>query len=229
MMATAVPMKGSTGKFAVDKCLEFIEENGDHERDIIVKTDQENAINLVVKELIEERGEGKTIPEESPKKSSGSNGIAERAVQELEGQIRVLFLGLQGRLGRELDAREGIVAFIPEYAAYLYNRLHRGDDGKVPYERMKGKKVSVLGVELGNFGSNNFFTPSSTLGSLSLSPATPFNSSGTTSSRSSSSLSTSTGLTDIAPSPLSGPAFKKPRSQTPLAFHGELSSLHLRS
>ena len=40
-MATAVPMKGlSTGRFSVDKCLEFIEENGDAEARILVKTDQ---------------------------------------------------------------------------------------------------------------------------------------------------------------------------------------------
>ena len=59
------------------------------------------------------------------------------------------FLGLCLRLGRKLDARERIVAYIPEYASYLLNRLHRGSDGKVAYERIKGKKPSVLGLEFG--------------------------------------------------------------------------------
>ena len=39
-MATTVPNKGGGSKFAVDKCLEFIQENGDRENNIIVKNDQ---------------------------------------------------------------------------------------------------------------------------------------------------------------------------------------------
>ena len=46
-----------------------------------------------------------------------------------------------------MDATERIVAFIPEYVAYLMNRLCIGSDGKVAYERVKGKKPTVLGVE----------------------------------------------------------------------------------
>eukprot|EP00973_Karenia_brevis_P039476 5448959-Karenia_brevis.AAC.1 len=50
--------------------------------------------------------------------------------------------------GREREReRERVVAFIPEYAAYLYNRLHKGDDGKTAYERIKGKKPSVVAIE----------------------------------------------------------------------------------
>ena len=41
------------------------------------------------------------------------------------------------------------MAFIPSYAAYLYNRLSEGSDGKVPYERARGKKPTVLGIEFG--------------------------------------------------------------------------------
>eukprot|EP00973_Karenia_brevis_P054117 7517766-Karenia_brevis.AAC.1 len=42
-----------------------------------------------------------------------------------------------------------IVAFITQYAAYLYNRLHKGEDGEVGYERVKGRKPSVVGIEFG--------------------------------------------------------------------------------
>ena len=141
VMATAVPTKGFTmGKFVVDKCLDFIDENGDREMNIVVKTDQEPSIEYVVNDLVGERSEGKTVVEESPKKSSGSNGVVERGVQEIEGRIRAISLGLQERMEREVDARERIVAFIPEYAAYLENRLSQGSDGVVAYERIKGKK-----------------------------------------------------------------------------------------
>ena len=66
---------------------------------------------------MERRGEGKTIIEESPKQSSGSNGIVERALQEIEGGIRAVYLGLEERLGRRIDVRERTVAFTPEYVA----------------------------------------------------------------------------------------------------------------
>jgi hypothetical protein len=99
--------------------------------------------------VVEARPEGKTILESSPKESKGSNGVAERGIQEIEGQIRVMFLALQEKLGRKIDARERIVALIPEYASYLMNRLKKGEDGKVPYGRSRGKKPTVMGVEFG--------------------------------------------------------------------------------
>ena len=41
------------------------------------------------------------------------------------------------------------MAFIPDYAAYLTNRLLKGNDRKVPYERLKVKSPTVLGIEFG--------------------------------------------------------------------------------
>ena len=78
--ATAVPTKGASGKFATDRCLEFIGEVGDAENKVIVKNDQEPSIQYLVKDLVSESGEGKIILEESPVKSSGSNGVVERCV-----------------------------------------------------------------------------------------------------------------------------------------------------
>ena len=90
--ATAVPTKGASGKFAVDKALEFMEEVGDMTSKVIVKTDQEPSIQYFVKDLIDSRTQGQTVVEESPVKSSGSNGVVERGVQILEGQLRVMLL-----------------------------------------------------------------------------------------------------------------------------------------
>jgi hypothetical protein len=148
-MATAVPTKGASGKFGVDKVLEFLEELGDKDRRIIIKNDQEPSMKYLISDVVAQREEGRTILEESPVKSSGSNGIVERGIQSMENQVRAIFLGLQERMGGKLDARERIVTFIPEYAAYLMNRLEKGKDGKVGYERVKGKKPTVLGLEFG--------------------------------------------------------------------------------
>ena len=93
-MATTIPSKGGMGRFAVDQCFEFVGECGDTERDIIVKSDEENAAQYLVKEVVEARAEGKAHVEESPVKISGSNGIVEKGVQEVEWSIRAGFLAL---------------------------------------------------------------------------------------------------------------------------------------
>ena len=147
--STAVPTKGASGKFASDKTVEFMEEIGDRATKVIIKSDQEPSIQYLVKDVIESRPEGQTVVEESPVKSSGSNGMVERGVQGLEGQLRVMLLALERRIGRELSARESIITFMPEYAAYLMNRKEVGKDGKTAYERCKGKKATVLGIEFG--------------------------------------------------------------------------------
>ena len=104
-MATTVTNKGGGSKFAVDKCLEFIDEQGDREGKIIVKNDQEPSMQFVITDLIEEIREGGMIIEEPPDKSSGSNGIVEKTAQDIEGRIRSIFLGLQERFKRTIDAR----------------------------------------------------------------------------------------------------------------------------
>ena len=149
IMATTVPNKGGIGRFASDKCCEVMEENGDKVNKVIVKTDQEPSIEYLIKDLVRRREDGRTIVEEAPLESKGSNGIVERTVQEVEGILRSIYLGLQERLGRKVSTRERIVAFIPDYAAYLVNRLKKGEDGRVAYERCKGKKPTIMGVEFG--------------------------------------------------------------------------------
>ena len=61
---------------------------------LLIKADQEPSIECLVKGLVEARPEGRTVVEEAPKDSKGSNGEVERAVQEVEGQIRSSFFWL---------------------------------------------------------------------------------------------------------------------------------------
>ena len=63
--------------------------------------------------------------------------------------MRVLVLGLEDLLKRKISPTEAIVQFIPEYVAYLLNRLEVGRVGKTWYERTKGKMATVLGLEFG--------------------------------------------------------------------------------
>ena len=58
------------GTFAVDKVLEFMGENGDDSNQVVMKTDQEEAIRYLVKNVVEARAESRTLVEESPVGSS---------------------------------------------------------------------------------------------------------------------------------------------------------------
>ena len=129
--------------------MEFVEDCADKDKYIIAKSDQENAAQHLVKEVVEARVEGKTHVEESLVKSSGSNGAMGRGVRVLEGSIRAGFLALQQRVGRKIVARERIMAILPEYVVYLMNRLKVGEDGQTVQERVRGKKASVICLEFG--------------------------------------------------------------------------------
>lgn len=76
-----------------------------------------NQASRLDKDIVQYGPEGRTILEESFKRSSGSNGIAER-VQGLEGQIWAIFVNLRQKVGRMVDAIRRLVASIPEYATY---------------------------------------------------------------------------------------------------------------
>ena len=84
--ATSVLTKGSSGKFAVDRALEFIAEVGDIDGQIIIKNDQEPSIQNFIKDIAESRESGRSILEESPVKSSGSNGVVERGYKVWKGR-----------------------------------------------------------------------------------------------------------------------------------------------
>ena len=76
--ATSVLTKGASGKLAVDRALEFIAEVGDIDAQIRIENDQEPSIQYFTKDLVESRESRRSILEESPVKSSGSNGVVER-------------------------------------------------------------------------------------------------------------------------------------------------------
>eukprot|EP00973_Karenia_brevis_P070318 9774653-Karenia_brevis.AAC.1 len=67
-MATTVPHKGGRGMFAVDRCIDFVDEHGDAKVDKWIKSDTEEAMKMLVRSIQEERVEGKTVVEEAPKK-----------------------------------------------------------------------------------------------------------------------------------------------------------------
>ena len=88
--AVVVPSKGSTGSYAARMVIELINECGDKDQDVILKTDQEAAIKFFVDDVCVNRTGARTIKECAPQGSKGSNGIVERAVQSVEQCLRTL-------------------------------------------------------------------------------------------------------------------------------------------
>ena len=144
VMSIMVPAKGRE-QFAVDRAVSFIEEIGFLHQDLIVKSDQESSVRAVVEEVGTARaalGSGKWIVEHSPVGSSQSNGVVERAVQSVQGQLRVMKLAME-------PSSHPLLAWAVEYAGVLLNRFEVGHDGRMAYERLKGNKSTTLGVEFG--------------------------------------------------------------------------------
>ena len=90
-MATVVPAK-STGKFVVERVWAFMKEVGIQSLDVIAKSDQEPSIKKLIDEIGRRKAEagGRWIPENSPVGSHASNGVVERGIQSVQGQVRVL-------------------------------------------------------------------------------------------------------------------------------------------
>ena len=147
--AVVVPSKGSTGSYAAGMVNELIHECGDKDRDVIVKSDQEPAIQFLVEDVCVARTGAKTIKEVAPKHSKGSNGIVERAVQGVEQCLRTMKSSLDERMGVKVDVRHPVITWMCEFVTYMMNRMEVATDGKTPYERVKGKKSEVMGLEFG--------------------------------------------------------------------------------
>ncbi len=87
MLSFLVQRKGSVTDYSVKRIMAFIKELGYQACRIVIKTDQESPTTAVQDKLAKERGEAPTIIENSPVRSSGSNGTIERGVKESEYHI----------------------------------------------------------------------------------------------------------------------------------------------
>jgi hypothetical protein len=152
MKAAAVVPRKTTGAYVAKGMMAFLQEVGLEFGDNIVKCDQEEAIKSVVSDVGRLRaagGGGRMIVEYSPVGASASNGVIERGIQSIEGQVRVLKDALEARWSVKLPVDHPVLSYLVEYAAVLLNRFEVGKDGRTSLERCKGKKAKTLGIEFG--------------------------------------------------------------------------------
>ena len=87
--------------------------------------------------------------EHDPVKDSQSNGLVERAVQTLEGQVRTMLLALENKISTKINATDDVLPWMIIYAAVLLNIYHVGADNKTARERLRGRKSKRDVVEFG--------------------------------------------------------------------------------
>ena len=108
LCAHAVPRKGLIDTYGADELTEDVEKLGFSE--IILKSDGEAALINIQKEVQRRRQKGQTILENSPVGDSRVNGHAERAVQSIAAQVRILKKALENRVGIKLSSNHAEVA-----------------------------------------------------------------------------------------------------------------------
>ena len=96
------------------------------------------------------------MAELSPVGDSKSNGFIERTIQSVEGQIRTLRSATESRMGRKLVPGSALFSWLITHAANLINLYEVGQDGRVPYQRLRGRKLQA---ELLEFGECVHFQP----------------------------------------------------------------------
>jgi len=131
-------------------------------RRIKLKSDQERSevtLRQMVVRLLKDQVD--IVPEESPVGEHASNGEVENAIKQVQGMTRTLKDLIEAYGPMEIDPTHNISPWMVEYAAQLLSRYKVGEDGKTPYERIKGKKFKT---PLVTFGERVRFLKSESVG-----------------------------------------------------------------
>ena len=105
---------------------------------IVLNSDQENAMKAA-RTQVKRKWDGEVVPRFSPKGKSQSNGVVEKAVQEVENQLRMMILALESRMGGQLELDHPAVFWLVEYVSELINRFEvRSIDQRTSYHRKYG-------------------------------------------------------------------------------------------
>ena len=119
-----------------------------HRRKVTLRSDREPAIHDLLEKVAELRGP-ETIIEGSPATDSRANGRAERAVQSVEKQVRVLKMSTEEQLG-QFSVLHPAFPWLVKHAGDVITKFHVQKDGLTAYERVKGREYSGLMLEFGS-------------------------------------------------------------------------------
>ncbi len=87
--------------------------------------------------------------EESPVKESQSNGEVERAIQEVQGQVRTTKAALESRYENRITEDHPCLPWLVSHSADTLRRFQVHKDGKTAYQRVRGKAFRKEVMEFG--------------------------------------------------------------------------------
>ena len=143
--ASLVPEKGRNN-YAIKFFSTFIKRMG--HREIVNRSDGEHAL-VALKTEAAKQAEVAAVPEESVVGDSKANGEIESAVKEVKGIIRATKSNLEKKLGKTLDRKDPMLAWMPTYAADMISRHRVGKDGCTAEKRRTGKNWGRPGFQYG--------------------------------------------------------------------------------
>ncbi|CAE7276044.1 true, partial [Symbiodinium sp. CCMP2592] len=105
---------------------------------VIMMSDAEHSIRALA-ESAAKSWTGSVQHQTAPKGSHASNGAAERAILELARQVRTLASALEERYKKPLETEGVVFPWLVRHAGWLISRFLVKQDGRTPYERLRGR------------------------------------------------------------------------------------------
>ena len=155
-VAIPVPKKGADIEdWNLKESLRFLEFLG--YSILNLKSDQERALAALIKKIRTRRGDQtQTMQEDSPVGDSKANGLVEGTIQTVQGQIRTMSSALEARLGVKVTPSSPAIAGLIIHAGNIITLCEVGKDGRVPYQRLRGRKMQP---ELAEYGESIMCLP----------------------------------------------------------------------
>ena len=91
----------------------------------------------------------KTVLENSPVRDSQSTGLAEKGIQEIAGQVRVIKFSMEAAYQCKIPIDHPIMPWLVEWAPATLDYFSVGRDGKTSYEKHTGKRFKLGMAEFG--------------------------------------------------------------------------------
>ena len=127
--------------------LHDLEDTGLVKTRILLKTDQGPALVCAQRAIQDFKPE--IISINSPVGESACNGRVEDAVWRVQGKMRILRHQLGRGIVQNIPDQSVIMAWMAKWAAELISKHPPGEDGTIPYERIRQERCQVPLVPLG--------------------------------------------------------------------------------
>ena len=145
-----VQSKGASEAWVIDQIIEDLDTVGLRNDRVVVKSDQEASAQELSRAVARSRAtDYGTVVEASAVGESDTNASVERAIQDVESQVRTLRSALEERIGARVHIKARIVDWLIRHAACLISRCRIRPDGKTAMQKIRGRNPISKIAEFG--------------------------------------------------------------------------------